>query len=675
MNTQSNLQREQRYRRTVALLQVILGTLVLGMLVITGISLFGGGIGLLFAPTPTLTATPGPRLTPTPDFRARLIAEDRATQDAYRTLVAASDGQISPLGQPTRVAIATTTPMEVHLPIVSLEQNATVTPTAVTPQSTMVVHIPNVVNNPPTATPRPTDTPPPTATSAIVLPTETPTETSTATPTETPTETPTALPTATLPPEAPTATPTPFFVQNLRAFVTVTPGATLYLGPSTLYTVTGSLAYNDEIFLLNRDETGEWVSACCTGDANQTYWVRQAYVPPRENSLQPGAPAGANANDVRWLTVRQAPPTEEPILTPTAIPAEDFPFYRMQANNNAILPAFPQPPLQSDWPAPFQPPGSILAPIVVTGRYVVFGANDNRIYALDRPVGNQQRSFDTGQPLVFSPVVEGGIVYYVDQGGIAHAWNIEADQETWSTTINGIPKSPLYLAGRRLFIAMQENAGGWFIISINRADGTLDLATRYTALGQLSEEFAVGNQLLYVGDPSLRAIDINNFSVVWQQDTTGRLTAPPVYVQDGPLAFAELYIADDQNRLTVLDANTGRIIWRATVGVPMTGLAVHDDTIYASGSGFLLAWPRRNGNQRWRVDFGGEPQGGPILTNNQVMVVTTVGLLRIFDLNGITLDSVSLPSGVQVTAAPAVSGLYVYIPGSDRRVYAFRGQQ
>ncbi|HRW06624.1 MAG TPA: PQQ-binding-like beta-propeller repeat protein, partial [Caldilineaceae bacterium] len=154
------------------------------------------------------------------------------------------------------------------------------------------------------------------------------------------------------------------------------------------------------------------------------------------------------------------------------------------------------------------------------------------------------------------------------------------------------------------------------------------------------------------------------------------LTAPPVYVTNGSQALAELYVADEQNRLHLVDANTGRILWTAGVGRRITGLAVGPDTIYASGEGFLLAWPRRNGALLWSRDIAGEPRGGPIVSPHRILVVTAIGNIRLFDLNGIEVANVSLPSGAQlpVGAAPAVSGLSIYVPGTDNRIHAFRGQ-
>jgi len=644
---------------------------------------FWGTPSFLMVSTPTPTSTPGPLRTPTPDFRARLYAEDRATQEAYQTLAAASGGRIPPLGAPTATIVQPTHTVMVPF-VVAGNPTATATPISIVTEPVTVIHIPEVNNNSQPNSPLPASTEVPIAgqpdapeegggePTIVELPTEIPTEIPTETPTEIPTETP--EPTAVVT-DAPTATPTPFTVTGLRAFVTATAGVTPYVGPSTQYTIAANaLVYNQEITLLNRDETGEWVAACCSN--NVVYWMRQAYVPPRDNALQAGAPAGADPNDVRWLPVLSAPPTTEPILTPTAIPPDIFPFYRVYRGNNATVPSLPQNPLQADWPNPFQAVAPMSSPVLVTGNYVVAGSENNHIYALDRTFGNQQRSYNAGQRITAGPLTQDNIIYFVTQNGASFALNSELGM-IWQSTANGTPFTPLYQAGNRLFVGVQESDGVRRIVRIDRINSGTLFPERYQfSDAQPLAAMAVGNQLLYVGDPGLKAVDHNTLALAWQQDGVARLTAPPVYVNHGVQALAELYVADEQNRLHLVDANTGRILWTANVGLRVTGLAVGPETIYASGEGFVIAWPRRNGSQLWRKDVPGEARGGPIVGPNRILIVTSVGNLRLIDLNGLEIDNVTLPGGVQVPAgaAPAVSGLYIFVPGTDGKVYAFRGQ-
>ncbi|MEZ4614656.1 MAG: PQQ-binding-like beta-propeller repeat protein [Caldilineaceae bacterium] len=234
----------------------------------------------------------------------------------------------------------------------------------------------------------------------------------------------------------------------------------------------------------------------------------------------------------------------------------------------------------------YQTVGPIIAPIVVANNFVIIAGDDSHIYALDRAFGNQQRSVNIGQKMAFGPVAQDGVIYFVDQSGFSYALNFELAQ-IWRSTINGTPLTPLYLAGNRLFIGTREADGAVRILSIDRSldkNGTV-FPERYNGT-ELFPAMAIGHQLIYIGDPSLRAIDINKLNVVWQQDSIGRLSAPPVYVNNGLAALAELYVADDQNRLHLVDANTGKILWTVGAGSQITGLAVGAETVCATGANF-----------------------------------------------------------------------------------------
>jgi len=657
--------RQQRYARTVRLLQVVLLLLIFAVMGTAGMALMSGP-RLFFPPTPTLTATPGAPLTATPDFRSTLIAEDIATQDAYATLVVTSGGRLSPLGLPTATAIIV--PAVTPTTTVPLDGDATPTPDGMSTVmvTAVVIALPLVnVGQPDSVLPPPTATPVPGE-----FPTETPLPTlpPDAFPTETPTPTVIAFPT-----ETPTPTPTLFVMATLRAIVTVNPGATVYTGPSSQYGVVGSVNVNQEVTLSSRDETGEWLYACCVN--NSPYWIRQASAPPRDNALPAGAPAEATPNDVRWLMVQQAPPTTTPILTPTPVPPESYPFYRYVRGNNSRVANLPQPPFQADWPSPYRATAAMNSAVLVAGGYVVVGSQANQLYGLDRTFGNQQWSYNLPQPMFNAPVAQDGSLYYVGTAGTIYAFNLVGNQlqPLWSTPLNFAPISSLYLADGRLYVAIQESDTVRRVLMVDRTNSAL-LAERYTGTNQLSPYLAVGNQSLYIGDPGLRAIDRNRLEIVWQQPSVPNLNAPPLYVTNGPVALAELYVTDNQNRIYLLNANTGQIIWTMDHGVTVTGLAVGEDNLYISGNGYLMALARRTGAFIWRTEVPGTVVGGPIVDADQVLVVTNSGMMSMYDRYGTLLGNATITSGAQVMAAPAVSGVYLYVPASDGQVYAWRGQ-
>lgn len=660
--------RRRSEKRAAVILQFVLLFLMMALSGLIGVIWFGGE-RLLFPPTPTPTATENAAIVPTADFRATLIAENVATQVAYSTL--AVELGLSPLATPTKLPAT----IQVLVPGVMSGGEATPIP-VVTPAidasgggNVITVSIPVAANG------------------GSILPTPTPvvfSEVPTPLSTELPTMTPLPLPseTATLSPPTPTFTPTPtFFVSSLRAVIVMTPVATLRAGPSTLYGATDTLPPNFAITLTGRDETGEWVYMCCV--ANNTFrWVRQLYVQARDNTLPPGAPPNATPNDIRWLRVEPAPATTTPIMTPTAIPDNSFPRFRRDRANSGRTPKLPTWPLTQIWPNPNRPDQPMVSDIVVMNDKVLVGNADNHLYALGVAEGNQQWRYDVKAPLAFGPVVQDNYIYFIDKQQRTWALQDLGNQAgfVWQKAIPTTPLTTFYLNHNRLFVIGSDGAGTEFLYGIDRTTG--DINGTYQGLGDMFPHpyMAIGNQLLYIGDPALKALDVNDFSRVWTRDDIQNLMAPPVYLVNGPNALAELYVVDNTNagiRLHALNANTGQSIWTTVIGREVRGLAVGDTAVYVTGDAYLRAIARQGGNATlWGdVTTAGRAIGGPLIDNDQILIVTAGGSLQSFmTANGQSLSQ-PIPNGLQVIGAPAVAGPYLFIPVNGPLVQAFRGQQ
>jgi len=656
--------------RAAFVLQLVLLFLMMALSALIGLIWFGGD-RLLFPPTPTPTATVGLQRTSAPDFRATLIAEDRATQVAYSTL--AVQLGLPPLGVPTkRIEPTEVLTNAIILPVV-IGDSEVMPATAVAStgngatEGGVTISLPMVVNSSILPTPIPTP----------VVFSELPTETPTITPTLTtlpllPTDT------ATLLPPTPTLMPTPtFFVNSQKAIIVATSLATLRAGPSNLYGSVGTLANGVAVNLIGRDETGEWVVVCCLDNAPR--WLRQVYAPPRDNQPQPGAPPGATPNDVRWLKVEIPPPTTVPLLTPTPIPDNSFPLYRRDRGNSGRVAKLPTWPLIPAWPNPNRAEQPMISSIVVANDRVLVASADNHLYALGTGEGSQQWRFNVGARVQFAPTVQENFVYFVDAQKRTFALQDLGNHYTqvWQKSIPGDALTGLYLANNRLFVIVRDGAPQDRLYALDRNTG--DSNGNYTGVGKMAPVMAIGNQLVYIGDPDLRALDTNDLSVVWVRDEIENLLAPPVYVLNGPNALAELYVVDSPTpgnvRLHAINANTGQIIWTTPLGRDVNGLAVGDTAVYVTGDNFMRAIVRQGGNATlWEVGIAGRAMGGPLIDGSQILVVTNAGSIQGVNLNGQTIGNQFLPNGLQVIGSPAVSGVNLYIPANDSIVYAFRGQ-
>ena len=564
------------------------------------------------------------------------------------------------------------------MPIIS-DSDAAGTATAVAAMSGDTSNLPTLGDNPsvvvlPVVVNGPSILPTPTETPIVdsVLPVELPTETATETPIDLATETPSLPP----PTETPTATPTPFFVESLRAVV-ATPNAVSRTGPSNLNIPVTTFTGDSFVTLNGRDETGEWVSICC----DPPQWIRQIFAQPRDNGLPAGAPIGANPNDVRWLRVQIPPPTTVPILTPTALPDNSFPLARRDRSNSGRVPDLPNWPLEEAWLSAQRAEQAMSSPIVVSNDKVIVASNDQRLYAFGLFEGNLQWRSDVIGLVSFAPALQDSYIYLADNQ--SHVFGFQdlgiQVQRQWQRTVTGIAKSSIYVAGEQIYLITSVNQTQDYIIVLNRFTGDPTHAP-YVASGGIAPWLTIGNQLIYMSDPGLRALDRNDFSVIWKRDDINNITAPSVFTLNGPNALAELYVADNQatrggSYLYAINASTGQTIWENFVGREITGISVNQDAIYVSGDSFIRAISRQAGNSTlWEFGINGRPVGGPLIDNEQLLVVTTTNYIQAVNFNGQSIGYIPIRNGQSLVGAPAVSGQYLYLPVNDSSVYAYRGQ-
>jgi outer membrane protein assembly factor BamB len=641
----------------IAVLVIVIIVMLAVLLTIAGVT-WAVRTELVFAPTPTPTATPGTPFPPTPDFRATRMVEDMLTQEAYASAIGfATPAVVQP--QPSRVAM---------LPIVGAPGDST--PPAITPAptpTTSEILLPVVSNPGQTATAPPTPTPvQPISNIVTTSPPPTPTFTPTFTPvppTVTPTPTPQRL--------SPTPTATPIArVPELRAQVIRSGGAIMHAGPSTLYTAKGSLPQGTEIRLQGRTESGEWVYGCCAPGDNSQFWIRQADAPPAGNDLGEAIPTSESPDDVRWLGVTPLNPTLTPMPSPSPIPVADYPLYRREPSNRGEVARLPRPPIQRGW-QPYLPGGVFSSPVVVAGMDALASSTDNHLYSVDRVGGNQRwRTTLEGVVRQAAAVIDDN-VYLADEQGRLYNLVTQADQQRWRVDMGGMPISGVNVVDKYLLIGV-DVGGQHRLMMFDRGNGTR--VAQFSTEGTSLQYPAVGDQLVYVANSDVWALDVfGALTQVWQYTNLDNITAPPVYARPGVRATAELYVADGIGRVASLDANTGRELWVYQSGDVITGMAVDDERLFLSGNGFVKAISRQDRTDLWRVLTDGNVLGGPIVGDGEVFVVTETGDVRYLDAED--GGQILVESGPATTVGPGVvAGDWIFLVGQEG-IYGFRGAE
>ena len=185
---------------------------------------------------------------------------------------------------------------------------------------------------------------------------------------------------------------------------------------------------------------------------------------------------------------------------------------------------------------------------------------------------------------------------------------------------------------------------------------------------------AIGDQLVYAADGFVIAYDVINGEEVWRNESVQNIMAGPIYGAPGVDSLAELYVVAN-NRIFALDANTGEELWNIDNGESATALALNANTLFVAGDGYIKAISRFDNTQRWRTPIGGGAvMGGPLVDANHALVVTQGGLVHLLEND--SGSSIAVPSvGSSAAGGPAVSGAYIFVPGTDGRLYALVGSQ
>ena len=628
---------------------------------------------LVFGPTPTPTASPRATWTATPDIRSTRLAQNVEAQATY----------LAQIGFVTPAVELTLTAQVVMLPIAAAGPDATAAPPTVTPTPAPAdVLLPVVIAGQETQPPESAggDPPPggsdpavestPTATPVVISQPATPT-----------------LPPAPSPTPSPTFSPTPFTVGEMIARIVTTPdtSALTYDGPSVRYDELTPIPHNTEIRLRGRTDNGEWVYACCTGD-NQSFWIRQVLAPPTDNDFYDILPTETPSDNVRWLAVEPTQAAPTPIVTPTLIPASDYPLARRDPANHARVDQLPQPPMNTFWQKGVAPDSLVSQPIV-EGNNVFTASQDRHLYSLDRQGGNQRWRAAINESSKHPVAVANGQVFLIDDAGMVYQWRISEEASLIQRQLSP-PCAGLNLVDKYV-IAAVDGIGDSSdqIILMDRESGDLSLNGAIADIeGNQLQYPAVGGQLVFAGNTNVHALDVfGNLAPVWTYDAPARITAPPVYAMPGIQALAELYIADDAGNVEALDANTGRRLWtRSNGGRVVTGMALDETRLYISGAGFAGAIQRDDPEKGWLVDISGAASSGPIVGPDALLVMTATGDINFLQkADGGVISTIREASGRggQVTAAGVVGGSWIYQPvyessNSDEnkgRLYGWQG--
>ncbi len=292
------------------------------------------------------------------------------------------------------------------------------------------------------------------------------------------------------------------------------------------------------------------------------------------------------------------------------------------------------------------PPAIFSSPAVVDG-LVYFGGVDGSLYALDAVSGEERWKFPTSAPIFSSPTVWDGKVFFGGSDGNVYALDALTGSKEWEyKTAPELVSSPLVV------------------------DGTLLIGGR--------------NSFLY-------ALDALTGQKKWMYLAEGDIQSSPAVSQ----GVVFLSSASENNNIHAVDLETGKVLWRATVGPAVSSIAIRDGVLYTASvrgqvaaglikgdsllwsfqsedqqpvisspavaedriitgdtSGLVRALDRRTGEELWSFETYGEIWSSPALVGNTAFIGSNDGYLYALDIRGPELAQVPLPTPLPLEPTP-----------------------
>jgi len=334
------------------------------------------------------------------------------------------------------------------------------------------------------------------------------------------------------------------------------------------------------------------------------------------------------------------------------------------AGGSADLPASPA--LHQVWQ--FTNPNDLTAPPLLAGDLLLLGDVEGTLWALDPDGGGVRWTFTTGQPIVATPAVAGGIAY-VASGPRLFALDAEEGLFLWSVLAEDvIGTSPLALDSD-LFFGAEDG----FLYAVDARKGTL--RWRFQAgspVNGISATVQKDHRVLCLGtsEGAFLALSASTGDLLWQADLDGAILAAPALF--GGAAYAGLSGGMVPGQVTALDLDDGTVQWTTPLpGAVAGGLAVDRDSVYVGTSlGAVLALDRATGSERWRLRLGSGVANPPLLVGNALVVADTLGSVHL--VNAATGAVVTARSGLAPFGAPPAYGRgRLFLADRYRNAYAF----
>jgi outer membrane protein assembly factor BamB len=274
------------------------------------------------------------------------------------------------------------------------------------------------------------------------------------------------------------------------------------------------------------------------------------------------------------------------------------------------------------------------------------------VIAMDPATGAVQWRQRLPSPAAGAPTVDGGRVFVVARDSTAWAINAATGRVEWQI---GATPSPSGLLGS----GVPAVAGALVVLPASSGEVTaVETATGTPAWQVIVAGERRGRSISRITDITGDPVVLGATTIIGNQSgrtaavdsATGERRWTADTAAYGPVLPAgnALFLINDEAQLVRLDAATGETVWQ--VDMPL----------------YLENRPKRE-NRRTGITA----HYGPLLAGGRLVVVSSDGLLRLFNpADGTLVGGTEIPGGA--AAPPALAGGTLFVPGMNGQLHAFR---
>jgi len=286
-----------------------------------------------------------------------------------------------------------------------------------------------------------------------------------------------------------------------------------------------------------------------------------------------------------------------------------------------------------------------------------------------------------GNLLEFPPVLDHGILYQVDDGGLLRAIVASTGRIFWKHQLGNLAASSPAAAGNSVYVTLLEHgaAATGRIVALRQRTGQIrwsrNLPSRtessplldrgelyfgsqngavyavnahtgavnwtYHAPGAVKASLTLSKGLLYFGDYSghVQAIREADGRRVWITGGGGLLGGGGTFYSTAAVVFGRVFLGSTDGRAYAFDAATGKLAWAHQTGSyvysspAVTAVPGLGPTVYiGSYDGTMYALSAYSGAVRWAFHAGGRISGSPTILG-RILYFADLGRHQTFALN------------------------------------------